>query len=61
MTQDEFTMQELTMALPKLEDAIRGWATSQAALLNPERVDEILSDMERQGYMPKDDTHDGRS
>lgn len=61
MTQDEFTMQELRMALPKLEDAIRGWASSQAALLNPERVDEILADMERQGYMPKEDTPDGRS
>ncbi len=61
MTQDEFTMRELTMALPKLEDAIRGWATSRAALLKPERVDEILADMERQGYMPKEDTPDGRS
>jgi hypothetical protein len=61
MTQDDFTMQELTMALPKLEDAIRGWATSRAALLNPERVDEILADMERQGYMPKEDRPDGKS
>lgn len=61
MTQDEFTMQELSMALPKLERAIRGWATPRTALLNPEQVDEILADMERQGYMPKEDTPDGRS
>ena len=61
MTQDEFTMEELTMALPKLRNVIRGWATSQTALLDPERVDEVLADMERQGYMPKEDTRDGKS
>jgi hypothetical protein len=61
MTQDDFTMQELKMALPKLESAIQGWATSRAALLNPDRVDEILADMERQGYMPKEASPDGRS
>jgi len=55
MTRDEFTMQELQAALPTLRHAIMGLVTPRVALLQAERVNRIVSDLERQGYMPKEE------
>ena len=55
MTRDEFTMQELQAALPTMRQAIMGLVTPRVALLQAERVDRIVSDLERQGYMPKEE------
>lgn len=54
MTRDDFTMHELQVALPALRDAILGLVTPRTALVETEHVDQILSDLERQGYMPKE-------
>lgn len=55
VTRDEFTMQELQVALPTLRDALMGLVTPRVALLQTERADRIVSDLERQGYMPKEE------
>jgi hypothetical protein len=55
-TRDAFTMQELQVALPKLQTSMLGMITPAAALVKPDEVDQILSDLERQGYMPKETT-----
>ena len=55
VTRDEFTLQELQAALPTLRQAIMGLVTPRVALLEAERVDRIVSDLERQGYMPKEE------
>ncbi len=55
VTRDEFTMQELQVALPTLHQGIMGLLTPRVALLQPEQVNRILSDLERQGYMPKEE------
>lgn len=54
MTRDDFTMHELQVALPTLRDSLLGLVTPRVALLQTEQVDKILSDLERQGYMPKE-------
>ncbi|MFN2284164.1 MAG: hypothetical protein ACK2UQ_07065 [Anaerolineae bacterium] len=56
VTRDEFTMQELQIALPSMRDAIMGLVTPRVALLQAEDADRIVSDLERQGYMPKEET-----
>jgi hypothetical protein len=55
VTRDEFTMQELQVALPALREAIMGLVTPRVALLETGNVDRIVSDLERQGYMPKEE------
>jgi len=55
MTRDEFTLQELQVALPSLREAIMGLVTPRAALLPAEKVGQVLKDLERQGYMPKEE------
>jgi len=55
VTQDDFTMHELQVALPSLRDAILGLVTPRVALLQRDQVDPILKDLERQGYMPKEE------
>jgi len=55
LTRDEFTLHELQAALPTMREAILGLVTPRVALLRPEHVSRILSDMERQGYMPKEE------
>ena len=55
VTRDEFTMQELQVALPAMREAIMGLVTPRVALLQAERVNRIVSDLERQGYMPKEE------
>jgi hypothetical protein len=55
MTRDDFTMHELQIALPSLRDSILGLVTPSTALLQSEHVDKILQDLERQGYMPKEE------
>jgi len=55
ITRDEFTMQELQAALPTLRQSIMGLVTPRVALLQAERVNRIVSDLERQGYMPKEE------
>lgn len=55
-TRDTFTMQELQISLPKLQSSMLGMITPAAALLKPDEADQVLSDLERQGYMPKEMT-----
>ncbi len=55
VTRDEFTMQELQVALPTMRQAIMGLVTPRVALLQTEQVNRIVSDLERQGYMPKEE------
>ncbi len=53
-TQDDFTMQELQVALPTMQASILGLITPRTAFLDQEHVDEVLDGLERQGYMPKE-------
>lgn len=55
VTRDEFTMQELQVALPTMRQAIMGLVTPRVALLQTEQVNRIVSGLERQGYMPKEE------
>ena len=55
VTCDDFTMQEVQLALPSLRDAMLGLVTPRAALLKPTEVNHILNGLERQGYMPQED------
>jgi hypothetical protein len=52
-TRDEFTMQELQLALPNLAGVIQHMVTPTAALLKMEAADQVLADLERLGYMPQ--------
>ncbi|MCJ7548560.1 MAG: hypothetical protein MUQ30_02635 [Anaerolineae bacterium] len=53
-TRDALTMQELQISLPSLQAAITSVLTPETALLEPEDVDQVLSNLSRQGYMPKE-------
>jgi hypothetical protein len=53
-TRDALTMQELQVALPSLRAAITSVLTPETALLEPEDVDQLLSNLSRQGYLPKE-------
>ncbi len=55
VTRDEFTLQELQVALPKMRESIMGLVTPRVALLQTTQVDQIVSDLMRQGYMPKEE------
>ncbi|MBN1873179.1 MAG: hypothetical protein JXA33_03045 [Anaerolineae bacterium] len=55
ITRDEFTLREIQIALPNLRDSIMGLVTPRVALLQSEQVDRVLADLERQGYMPKEE------
>jgi hypothetical protein len=43
VTRDEFTLQELQVALPSMRDAIMGLVTPRVALLQAEDADRIVS------------------
>lgn len=53
-TRDALTMQELHVSLPSLQAAITSVLTPETALLELEDVDQVLSSLSRQGYMPKE-------
>jgi hypothetical protein len=53
-TRDALTMRELQMALPSLQALITSPLSPDAALLRPDEVDQLLDDLTRQGYMPKE-------
>jgi len=53
-TRDALTMQELQVSLPSLQAAIISVLTPETALIEPEDVDQVLSNLSRQGYMPKE-------
>ena len=53
-TRDAATMRELQMALPHLQSALLGALAPDAMLLEEESVDGLISDLTRQGYMPKE-------
>lgn len=53
-TRDAFTMQELQASLPHLQASVLGALTPKALLLDEGSVDDLLSDLTRQGYMPKE-------
>jgi hypothetical protein len=55
MTYDDFTMKELKLAIPHLTDSIQSMVTPTTALIESEEADQILADLERQGYMPKEE------
>ena len=55
MVQDTFALQEVQVAVPNLQDAILGLVTPKAALLEPKAVDKILQELEKQGYIPKEE------
>jgi hypothetical protein len=53
-TRDAVTMHELQVALPSLQSSILGSLTPETVLLDEESVDPLLSNLTRQGYMPKE-------
>lgn len=53
-TRDAFTMHELQVSLPSLQSSLLGVVTPEAVLVESQDVDQILEDLERQGYMPKE-------
>jgi hypothetical protein len=54
MTRDEFTMKEVQAAMPHLTTSIQSVVTPTAALIKPEMADQVVAELERQGYMPKE-------
>ncbi|MEA3396721.1 MAG: hypothetical protein U9R05_04600, partial [Chloroflexota bacterium] len=55
ITQDDFTMQELQVALPRFRETLLGMLNPRMALLRPERVDFVLQTLEQRGYLPKEE------
>lgn len=55
ITQDDFTMQELQVALPRFRGTLQGMLNPRIALLHPERVDFVLQTLEQRGYLPKEE------
>jgi hypothetical protein len=53
-TRDAATMRELQVALPRLQSSSLGALSPEAMLLAEESVDGLVSDLTRQGYMPKE-------
>ncbi|MCD4738281.1 MAG: hypothetical protein K8R89_03360 [Anaerolineae bacterium] len=53
VTEDEFVLQELQVALPKFQDAILGMINSRVVLLRSEKSAEVVGEMEEKGYLPK--------
>ncbi len=53
-TRDAVTMHEVQVALPGLQSSILGSLTPETVLLDEESVNRLISDLTRQGYMPKE-------
>ena len=53
-TRDEMTMQEIRLSLPDIDRAVVCALTPESALLERESADQVLEDLSRQGYMPKE-------
>jgi hypothetical protein len=53
ITRDNFTMKEVQLAIPRLVDSVQSMVTPTAALIKSEDADQVVADLERQGYMPK--------
>jgi hypothetical protein len=54
LTRDEFTMKEVQAAMPHLKTSIQSVVTPTAALIKSEMTDQVVAELERQGYMPKE-------
>ncbi|MDF1514290.1 MAG: hypothetical protein P1S60_10825 [Anaerolineae bacterium] len=55
-TRDEFTMQELQMAIPDLTASIVSMVTPKAALIQVDSADKLLENLEQRGYMAKEES-----
>lgn len=55
ITQDDFTMQELQVALPSFRETLLGMLNPRIALLHPQQVDFVLQTLEQRGYLPKEE------
>jgi hypothetical protein len=55
ITRDTFTMKEVQLAIPRLEESIHSMVTPTAAVIKSEDADKVVAELERQGYMPKKD------
>jgi hypothetical protein len=55
ITQDDFTMQELQVALPRFRETLLGMLNPRIALLHPKQVDFVLQTLEQRGYLPKEE------
>ncbi len=55
ITQDDFTMQELQVALPTFRETLLGMLNPRIALLHPKQVDFVLQTLEQRGYLPKEE------
>lgn len=53
MTRDSFTMKEVQLAVPRLSVSLQEMITPTTAVIKSENVDQVVEDLERQGYMPK--------
>ncbi|MFP4345060.1 MAG: hypothetical protein ACLFU8_10230 [Anaerolineales bacterium] len=53
ITSDDFTLQELQVAVPELPDALLGLVNARTALLDGERAAAVVRGMEAKGYLPK--------
>ncbi len=56
MARDEFTMHEVQVAVPKIQDAIQSVLTPQVVLLPSTDADAVLKALEGKGYMPKEES-----
>ena len=55
VTQDDFTMQELQVALPRFRETLQGMLNPRIALLHPKQVDSVLQTLKQRGYLPKEE------
>jgi len=53
-TRDELTLREIQVALPELRASVLGVITPSAALIEPERAEQVIKGLQRQGYTPKE-------
>ncbi|MEA3309876.1 MAG: hypothetical protein U9Q70_10250 [Chloroflexota bacterium] len=53
VTEDEFAIQELQAALPKFQEAILGMINRRVALLAAKESADVVTEMEKKGYLPK--------
>lgn len=54
-TRDAITLKEIQTAIPMIQPSIRGLIAPNFVLLDDDQVDDIISNLKRQGYMPKED------
>ncbi|MBN1262528.1 MAG: hypothetical protein JXB35_17740 [Anaerolineae bacterium] len=52
-TEDSFTMQEIQVAIPALKDAVVALVNPQVALLQPHQITQVVTGLEKRGYLPK--------